>query len=166
VITGDRDEEIDKDRYISPSNYPVELMLTDVKIEDIREYSNQFGFEYNSVYKYTDINNLSFPVNGIVAEGTHGRVFVPMVVHFKTKYVRSLFLVDTGAPYVYSSKETFECLGIREYRDTRMRLFIQGRAAVSYMSTNHFDNVNVIGVSYMSKQSLQLSVRYDINKAS
>lgn len=157
-LTGKEDDQRDS-KYISPNVYDV--MLTDVNITDIKEYCRLFGFVYNSK---SDAPSLIFPVNGIVADGTHGRVFIPMIVHYKKSYVRTLFLVDTGSPYVYLTRDTFDVIGITDAFTVGVNLFVHGKSAVAFLSTKHFSDINVIGASYFTKHSLHLSVRYDISK--
>eukprot|EP01040_Poterioochromonas_malhamensis_P009213 gene9213-10001_t len=125
--------------FISPNKY--DIMLTDIKKEDLQDYSRQFGFEYNAVSKEKDV---AFPVQGIIAEGTNSRFLIPLTVHYK--------------------KDTFNVLGISDTITVGINLLIQGKPAVAHLSTNHFSDINVIGATYLSKHSLHLSVRYDINK--
>jgi hypothetical protein len=159
ILTGVADELIMSKTFISPNKY--DIMLTDIKKEDLRDYSRQFGFEYNAVSKEKYV---AFPVQGIIAEGTHSRLLIPLTVHYKKVYVKTLFLVDTGSPYVFLSQDTFNVLGISDTITVGINLLIEGKPVVAHLSTNHFSDINVIGAKYLSKHSLHLSVRYDINK--
>jgi len=159
ILTGVADELKMSKTFISPNKY--DIMLTDIKKEDLRDYSRQFGFEYNAVSKEKYV---AFPVQGIIAEGTHSRLLIPLTVHYKKVYVKTLFLVDTVSPYVFLSQDTFNVLEISDTITVGINLLIQGKPAVAHLSTNHFSDINVIGATYLSKHSLHLSVRYDINK--
>eukprot|EP01040_Poterioochromonas_malhamensis_P013123 gene13123-14407_t len=90
ILTGVADELIMSKTFISPNKY--DIMLTDIKKEDLRDYSRQFGFEYNAVSKEKYV---AFPVQGIIVEGTYSLLLIPLTVHYKKDTFNVLGISDT-----------------------------------------------------------------------
>ncbi len=71
---------------------------------------------------------------------------IPLGVNHKKVYVKSLFIVSLCFFLSIRLKLGIDVVNVGTNNDN------------SHISTNHFTDINVIGASYLSKNSLHLSV--------
>jgi hypothetical protein len=124
--------------------------LYDVSVTDIASSDLiTIGRELNSAALSETTDNPHFPVRGILY-GQGLRLFVPLIVRKNTKSIRVNFLFDTASPSTYLRKETFEALEFTDSTARGANVSIHGTQRTVYLSSNHFENVDLLGQNFMS----------------
>ena len=116
-----------------------------------------FGFEYNS--PMSEITK--FPINGIVFVQNY-RSVAEIIVKYGKKAIKTLFIVDTGSPYVYISEETLLAVDILDSYEAN--LIVHGEVTGVFRSINHCSGLNVLGASFFVENKLVLNINYGIRK--
>ena len=145
-------------RYIPVSAY--DTLTTDIQESDLVDIGVELG-RANLQPASADKAEASFPVQGVTGMfyGRNQRLFVALPVRKRARAVWVLFLVDTGAPYTYLHKDTFDALGYQTIpSNTDVHVF--GTVLPVSVSTNHFSNVNLLGQDAMAVLRLSLHVDY------
>ena len=140
-----------------------DLLLTDVASEDLHSgVSTALGSEYLIVA--TEEQSRAREVVGIIW-GLHNRLFVPLVVRRRDSYKKVHFLVDTGAPRTYLSKEVLTSFGISTDNitsSTTIAITINAiNIAVTMSPTDgHFSDINLLGVDFLDVSKSLLVADY------
>lgn len=79
-----------------------DILLTDVTENLFHSIENELGVKNGS--PTTDIP--SYPVSGIVA-GSYHRMWVPLIVSKRNVSIQTIFLYDTGSPFIPRNYELF-----------------------------------------------------------
>jgi hypothetical protein len=127
----------------APNMYDV--LVTDIKPSDLTKIGEELGSI--ALSETEDIPN--FPVQGILF-GPGQRVFIPLIVKKRTKSIKVNFLFDTGSPSTYLRQETLRVLGFQDSTPTETNVIIHGTVLTVYLSSNHFENVDLLGQDYLS----------------
>lgn len=128
---------------VGPHAYDV--LILDITPSDLRRIGNELGSISLSEASATP----TFPVEGILF-GNSQRMFVPLIVSKLRKSINVNFLYDTGSPNTYLRQETFAALGFEENTPTEANVVIHGTALTVYLSSNHFENVDLVGQDFFS----------------
>lgn len=134
-----------------------DVVVTDVKEADFLSIGAELG-----VMRLSQSNrNVSFdsPVRGIVF-GSCQRLFVPLSVQKQNLAINVLFMFDTGSPQTYLRRDTFEALGYTESIPGEAIVTIQGRKITVFLSTAHFENVDLLGQDFMSLLGITVTIDY------
>ena len=101
------------------------------------------------------------PVRGIMF-GRCLRWFVPLTVRNRNRdiVVNVLFTFDTGSPHTYLCRETFLALGFTEPVPGSAIVSIQGRSITAYLSTKHFENVDLLGQELLMFLGVTATIDY------
>ena len=134
-----------------------DMMLSDITEEIIEaDIARELGINYLSISTATP----SWPVEGIVY-GENLRAMINLVVQRKECKVNVIFLIDTGSPHTHLTTKAFHSLGISDNILNSANLMVHGFAQAVYISTGHFEDVNVLGAAYMRARGLKLVVDYE-----
>ncbi|KAI3660563.1 hypothetical protein MP638_000103 [Amoeboaphelidium occidentale] len=148
--------------YIEPSQQ--DLLLTDITVENLPEIARSLGVEYLSpVQEFPG----QFPIQGRIY-GDHRRFMINLVCRRlslrEAPAVNIVFLVDTGSPVSYLSKEAMEALiGNRENMPSVLDVFIHSERAIPCHlspSASHFADVNVLGTNFLAENELSLAMQW------
>ncbi|TPX34993.1 hypothetical protein SmJEL517_g02494 [Synchytrium microbalum] len=134
-----------------------DMMLSDITEEIIQaDIARELGVNYLSLSTATP----SWPVEGIVY-GENLRAMINLVVQRKECKINVIFLIDTESPHTHLTAKAFNALGITENTPSSANVMVHGFAQTVYVSTGHFEDVNVLGVAYMRAKGLKLAVDYE-----
>jgi hypothetical protein len=98
-------------------NPMLDILLGDVKNErgeneegivTLGEIAAEMGFENRQVLAHPP-SAVSSPLHGLV-RGRYARSFLPMVITFRRRTIRTVFLVETGATATFIGKPTWDRL--------------------------------------------------------
>jgi hypothetical protein len=128
---------------VAPNLYDV--LILDITSADL----NKIGEELESIPLSETSVTPSFPVKGILF-GQAQRMFLPLIVSKRSKSINVNFLFDTASPNTYLRQETLAALGFVESTPTETNVIIHGTAMTIYLSSNHFENVDLLGQDYMT----------------
>lgn len=126
---------------IAPEAYDV--LISDITPGDL----TKIGEELESTALSETEAEPAFPVMGIVF-GNGQRIFVPLIVAKRGKSINVNFLYDTGSPNSYLRRETLAALGFGENTPSETNVVIHGTALTVYISSNHFENVDLLGQDF------------------
>lgn len=126
---------------IAPEAYDV--LISDITPGDL----TKIGEELESTALSETEAEPAFPVMGIVF-GNGQRIFVPLIVAKRGKSINVNFLYDTGSPNSYLRRETLAALGFGENTPSETNVVIHGTALTVYLSSNHFENVDLLGQDF------------------
>lgn len=138
---------------VPPNKYDV--LILDITPEDL----NQIGEELESLPLSETSASPTFPVRGILFGQSH-RMFVPLIVSKRSRVINVNFLVDTGSPNTYLRAETLAALGYQENIPSETVVVIHGTAVTVYVSTNHFENVDLLGQDYLAAIRGLVTINY------
>lgn len=140
-----------------PYDWEFDIMLTDVKLDDLRFISNKLGHEYLS----PSDNDASLPLNGFIYGTDTMRPFVILVVGRAGKRVNVPFIVDSGCPGVYISEDVFSALGFSDsippHTVVNLHGFDSFNVSLSPTDSN-FAGVSVLGQKFFKETKL---VKYE-----
>jgi hypothetical protein len=73
------------------------------------------------------------------------------------------FLVDTGNPWTFLSKETLTALnGVNDFMQIKdMNVNIWGTEFAINISTSNWKDINLLGANYLKRANLKLECAYD-----
>ena len=145
------------DEQYMPTEFDV--LLTDVHSRDLH---HDISIKLKKLY-LQDIDNDNIDKTEGIIWGPNSRIFVAMVVRMgnKKKYVH--FIVDTGSPHTYMSHEVFTSFGKMHLNPNNpVSLYINGKPLLVFQSPDksHFNEVNIIGVSYMKTFNYILNIDF------
>jgi hypothetical protein len=149
--------------YIKPSLQ--DMLLTDITAEELLTIAKRLEVDYLGPAAEFPC---SFPNSGLI-HGNNKRLMVSLSCCRKkenSKPINIIFLIDTGSPYTFLSDKAMEALfGQRGCNiDTTMDVMIHTKKViVCHLSPHdkHFSDVNVLGMDFLSKNLLSLSMDYD-----
>lgn len=127
---------------MAPNEYDV-FILDVVLTEDL----SRIGAELNSTPLSPALGQPSFAVRGILF-GQGQRIFVPLIVARRAISVNVIFLFDTASPNSYLQRETLAALGFQGSIPSKTNVVIHGTAMTVHVSSNHFENVDLLGQDY------------------
>lgn len=139
--------------FIPPSQYDV--LVTDICEEDLKSVCIELGQEYLSIRE----NKAELPLSGLFYGSNH-RMFVCLPVEKRNIKLNVPFLIDTGAPYTYVTRDVFEKLGYVEKCPSSATMHVNDTAMNVNRSVGHFENVNLLGQDFFLYAKLTLSVNY------
>ena len=120
----------------------------DVLIQDINPTTlSVIGEELGVISLSQTSATPNFPVRGILF-GQCQRAFVPFIVMKREISINVNFLYDIGSPNTHLRPETLAALGFQE-TPTETNVFIHGTAMTVYVSSNHFEIVDLLGQDFM-----------------
>jgi hypothetical protein len=163
IVLGYRDHLIDisaasslepKDLF-RPNEYDV--VVTDIKEADFLLIGSELGVQ--RLTKAPGDGSFETPVRGVIFGACH-RSFVPLTVRKKNIVVYVLFLYDTGSPLTYLRRDTLHAIGHTESTPAETLVTIQGRSMTAYLSSAHFENVDIIGQDFMMFLGVTATVDY------
>jgi hypothetical protein len=149
--------------YIKPSLQ--DMLLTDITAVELLAVANVFEVDYLSPAATFPA---PFPVEGVVY-GRNLRLMVSLVCCRKAKTAQAinvLFLLDTGSPVSYLSAKAMEALigNPESHLPQCLPVLVQSKkVTMCHLSPpdKHFADVNVLGMDFMLKNKLSLSVDYE-----
>jgi len=137
-----------------------DTLLTDVKHEDLVAISREvFGFELNSKTDETP----EYPVKGILY-GEYNRVIFPIVLQHKKKKTKTLMIYDSACPFVYLDAHAYNGLGLDVILQS-MNIQVHAATIATHLSVNHFNDVNVMGQTFIAYGKLSVSINGKSKKA-
>ncbi|KAJ3276895.1 hypothetical protein HDV01_002950 [Terramyces sp. JEL0728] len=153
---------LDPPGYIKPSLQ--DLLLTDITAEELQNIAESLGVEYLGLAEFPGL----FPVNGKV-KGMNKRLMVNLICKRQsrnpTNAINVVFLIDTGSPVSYLSENAFKSLlPPHSHIPQSIDVMIQTERVIEcHLSPKdkHFADVNVLGMDFMTKNSLSILVNYD-----
>jgi len=136
------------------------VLLTDLKAEDIERIEID-GTQHLSVASKatpppTILKGTTF--------GENARILVAAVVSRKKQGefnpVNAVMLVDTGSPYVFLTAKTWNAIGVKveDLPNDQAYVKINGVRVLAHVSSNHFEDVDVLGASFL--KNCKLAVDY------
>lgn len=141
------------------------MLFTDITAEELLTIANLLGVDYlGPAAEFPD----SFPVSGLIY-GNNKRLMVSLSCCTKrnnSKAINIIFLVDTGSPNTFLSDKAMEALVGKPGCNigTTMTVMIHSKRVTNcHVSPHdkHFADVNVLGMDFLSKNLLSLSMDYD-----
>lgn len=145
--------DADVNQYIPASAF--EILLSDIHDSDVVAIESELGVSNMSHAE----NELSFPVYGLIY-GPNLRLFIALTVKKRDVCKNVIFLIDTGSPYTFLAKETFNCIGFEENIPNATNVSVNGIGISVAPSHGHFANINLLGQNYMQAAGIQFSVNY------
>lgn len=143
---------MDAKDYVAVEHFDV--LLTDLKAEDIARVKID-GIQHLSAAEASTT---------IILKGTtfgeNARILVAAVVSRTKKDesnpVNAIMLVDTGSPYVFLTIKTWNALGVKieDLPSDQAYVKINGVRVLAHVSTNHFEDVDVLGASFLKNCKL------------
>jgi hypothetical protein len=150
--------------YIKPSLQ--DLLLTDITADELLLVAQDLGVEYLSP---ASIFPASFPADGIIY-GLNRRLMINLACRRQSRTeqptVNIIFMVDTGSPVSYLSASAMEALignpgsHIPQHLVVKIHSEIVIRCNLS-PPDKHFADVSVLGMDFLSKNHLSLSMDYN-----
>ena len=147
---------MDAKDYVAVEHFDV--LLTDLKAEDIARV------------KIDDVRHLSVANEDMPTTlkgttlGENARILVAAVVsrsrQSEFKPVNVIMLVDTGSPYVYLTKKTWNNIGVKveNLPNDQAYVKINGVRVLAHISSNHFEDIDVLGASFL--KTCKMAVDY------
>ena len=142
---------------VPPNLYDV--LILDITASDL----TRIGEELGSIPLSEASALPSFPVRGILF-GQSQRMFVPLIVSKRSKSMHVNFLFDTGSPNTYLRQETLAALGFNQSIPSETNVIIHGTAMTVYLSSNHFENVDLLGQDYMTAIRGLVTIDYPLKE--
>mmetsp|Transcript_23155 Transcript_23155/g.64387 ORF Transcript_23155/g.64387 Transcript_23155/m.64387 type:complete len:175 (+) Transcript_23155:138-662(+) len=149
-----------------------DVLLSDVKNErregeegvvTLGEIAADMGFE-NRCEVNGSAATVQSPLNGVV-RGRYSRCFVPCVIKFRSKAIKTAFLVDTGGTCTYLGKPTWDKLleGLEDVGGNTLRVTLNGetRQEVTLSPQDrHFQDIDLIGTDFFNHMEARFRVDY------
>lgn len=124
---------------------------------------NKIGEELESTPSSEARVTPSFPVRGILF-GEAQRIFVPLIVSRRSKSINVNFLFVTASPNTYLRRESLAALGFGENIPTETNVVVHGTAMTIYLSSNHFENVDLLGQDFMTAIRGLVTIDYPLKE--
>jgi hypothetical protein len=148
--------------YIKPSLQ--DMLLTDINSEELLKIAEILEVEYlGPAAEFPG----SFPTAGFIY-GNNKRLMVSLSCcreKKNSKPINIIFLIDTGSPNTFLCEKAMEALvGLGSNIGTTMTVMIHStKVTTCHLSPHdkHFSDVNVLGMDFLSKNLLSLSMDYD-----
>ena len=149
--------------YIKPSLQ--DMLLTDITAEELLKIAEILEVDYlGPAAEFPG----SFPISGFIY-GNNKRLMVSLSCcrgKKNSKPVNIIFLIDTGSPNTFLCEKALEALVGKPGCNigTTMTVMIHSDTVVTcHLSPHdkHFSDVNVLGMDFLSKNLLSLSMDYD-----
>ena len=147
---------MDAKYYVAVEHFDV--LLTDLKAEDIARV------KIDGIQHLSAANKASPTILKGTTFGENARILVAAVVS-RTKQdefhpVNAIMLVDTGSPYVFLTAKTWNAIGVKveDLRNDQAYVKINGVRVLAHVSSNHFEDVDVLGASFL--KNCKLAVDY------
>ena len=148
---------MDAKDYVAVEHFDV--LLTDlkaediarVKIDDVQHLSVANKEDTPTILKGTTFGeNARILVNGVISRTKQGE-FNPVNV---------IMLVDTGSLYVFLNAKTWNSVGVtvEDFPNDQAYVKINGVRVLAHVSSNHFEDVDVLGASFL--KNCKLTVDY------
>lgn len=153
-----RADSMEAPSYVDPSSY--DLLLTDIKEQDLYvEIAKMLQTKYLQPQK--EGNRGRSGVTGVLY-GPYCRPVVNLVVETTRfrKAVNIIFIVDTGSPSLFISKNAMRALGFNDVSQQVFQVRIGGDVYEANQSHSHFADVNLIGASFLARARASLLVDY------
>jgi hypothetical protein len=149
----------------------IDILLGDVKNErgeneegvvTLGEIAAEMGFENRQILAHPP--SVMSPVNGLV-RGRYLRSFVPMVITFRKRTIKTVFLVDTGGTATFIGKPTWDRLmeGFEDTGQTTIKGTLNGfRAQELNLSPqdSHFSDIDLLGTTFLAHIDSDFHVSY------
>ncbi|KAL7273484.1 hypothetical protein RUND412_003659 [Rhizina undulata] len=140
--------DIDPDRGFYPSEYDV--LLTDIthhKLEN--KISEHVGIPYLSTADGDKAKKVIQAIEGYIY-GPNKRTILPFIVSYRKEARWLFFILDSGSPYTYISREAGKIFGIEENSDMETAVTIGGYPKEIRLSPahSHFPEANVLGTEF------------------
>jgi hypothetical protein len=148
--------------YIKPSLQ--DILLTDITAEELLKIAERLGVDYlGPAAEFPS----SFPVDGKI-HGNNKRLMVSLSCRKEgnnSKPINIIFLIDTGSPNTFLSDKAMEALVGKPGCNigSTMDVMIHSDNVITcHLSPHdkHFADVNVLGMDFMAKNLLSLSMNY------
>jgi len=145
---------------VQPSEY--DILLTDIDDNELKKIGKEQGIENLSPGSFP---SPAFPVRGVIY-GIQKRLMICLACRRAGKInapiVNVWFLVDTGSPYTFLSKQTTTRLAGSDAVDDYVRVAIQIQESIieSHLSHAHFSEVNLLGMNALRKLTLSVDVNW------
>lgn len=166
--------------YPSPAAAPFDVLLSDVKPEDLPcGISHALGTPYLS-----EMATRQEPVKGIVynTKDTTLRVLVTLPVSMRERSLATHFIFDTGAPRTYLAQSVLAALDVPEVslhsevvriNGVKALVSVSDTANVSYDDGRggtierpcHFVGLNVLGMDFLDRAGIELTINMNDNSA-
>eukprot|EP00339_Tiarina_fusa_P023941 CAMPEP_0117042482 /NCGR_PEP_ID=MMETSP0472-20121206/29582_1 /TAXON_ID=693140 ORGANISM="Tiarina fusus, Strain LIS" /NCGR_SAMPLE_ID=MMETSP0472 /ASSEMBLY_ACC=CAM_ASM_000603 /LENGTH=174 /DNA_ID=CAMNT_0004753735 /DNA_START=45 /DNA_END=569 /DNA_ORIENTATION=+ len=149
-----------------------DVLLSDVKNErrqdeqgvvTLTEIAADMGFENRSEVWGEAVKTQS-PLEGIV-RGRYSRCFIPCVISFRSRTIKTAFLLDTGGTCTFIGKPTWDKLleGFEDVGANTVRVTLNGetRQEVTLSPQDrHFADIDVIGTDFLNHMEARVHVDY------
>ena len=143
---------MDAKDYVAVEHFDV--LLTDLKAEDIAR------IKIGGIQHLSAANKASATILKGTTFGENARILVAAVVS-RTKQdefdpVNAIMLVDTGCPYVFLTAKTWNAIGVKleDLPNDQAYVKINGVRVLAHVSSNHFEDVDVLGASFLKNCKL------------
>ncbi|CAB4400068.1 hypothetical protein RhiirA5_426376 [Rhizophagus irregularis] len=139
-----------------PRNF--DILLTDIDAEDIHKIIPR---KLNVKYLSEVPNELDGNITGIMY-GIYLHLFCATTIRIKNKIKMVIFLVNIGSPTTFISGEVLHSFGIEmadpvnDYIDVN----INNRRVQAMMSHSHFENICIIGMSFLNANKVGFHTFY------
>ncbi len=137
---------------------PLRLMF-DITNDDLENIGTTLGYQPLS----ETTREPSLPVLGTLF-GRNSRVFIPMVLSWRSKSINVNFLLDTASPNTYLREETFVALGFGNTPKSTT-VIVHGINHIVHPSTPNFKNVDILGQDYLQTIAVQVEITYPLRQA-
>jgi predicted aspartyl protease len=150
---------MDAKDYVAVEHFDV--LLTDLNAEAIARV------------EIDDVQHLSIATNGTPTKlkgttfGENARILVAAIVTRSSKQsqqqikaVNVIMLVDTGSPYVFLTKMTWNSLGVKveDLPNDQAYVKINGVRVLAHVSSHHFEDIDVLGATFL--KNCKMTVDY------
>lgn len=149
----------------------LDILLGDVKNErgeneegvvTLGEIATEMGFENRQIVD--NCMTVVSPLQGLV-RGRYDRCFLPMVITFRRRTIKAVFLVDTGGTATFVGKPTWDRLmeGFEDTGQTTIKGTLNGfRAQEMTLSPqdSHFSDIDLVGTTFLSQIDSDFHVSY------
>ena len=153
-----------------------DILLGDVKnargeneegVITLGEIAAELGFE-NRVFLESE-PKVNPPICGLV-RGRYKRSFLPIVITFRKRSMKSVFLVDTGGTVTFVGKPTWDKLmeGLEDTGQTSVMVKLNGTRHEINLSPpdSHFFDIDLIGTAFLSFMKAKYTVDYERDSCS
>ncbi|RGB39569.1 hypothetical protein C1646_664506 [Rhizophagus diaphanus] len=147
---------VDINDYNNPRDF--DILLPDIDAEDIYEIIPK---KLNVKYLSEVPNELDGNITGIIY-GPYLRLFFATTIRIKNMIKMVIFLINIGSPTTFISGEVLRSFGIEmadpvnDYIDVN----INNRRVQAMMSHSHFENICIIGMSFLNANKVGFHTFY------
>lgn len=105
------------------------------------------------------IKVVKYPVSGVIM-GLDSKMWIPLIVSKEKTQLNVIFVYDTCSPYTYLSKSILKKLGYVDFTPDNIIVNLHGVTMNVFLSTNHLQNINVLGQDFMKLSGLDVVISY------